>query len=74
MERGGEKRKRLPANSMILENAPRYFTVRFICKLTTRQDRSQYNEQITGFIKFVFPFFFLIIVKLNLERYVAYLM
>ena len=27
---GGEKRKRLPANPMILENAPWYFTVRFI--------------------------------------------
>ena len=36
---GGEKRKRLPASPTILENAPRYFTVRFICKLTARQDR-----------------------------------
>ena len=36
---GGEKRKRLPANPTILENAPWYFTVRFICKLTARQDR-----------------------------------
>ena len=30
----GEKRKHLPANPMILENAPWYFTLRFICKLT----------------------------------------
>ena len=36
----GEKRKRLPASPMILENAPWYFTVRFICKLTARQNRS----------------------------------
>jgi len=36
---GGEKRKRLPANPTILENAPWYFTVRFICKLTARQNR-----------------------------------
>ena len=35
---GGEKRKRLPANPTILENAPWYFTVRFICKLTARQN------------------------------------
>ena len=43
MEEGGgggeEKMKRLPANPTILENAPWYFTVRFICKLTARQDR-----------------------------------
>ena len=41
MEGGGgwEKRKRLPANPTILENAPSYFTVRFICKLTACQDR-----------------------------------
>ena len=38
-EEGGEKRKRLPANPTILENAPWYFTVRFICKLTARQNR-----------------------------------
>ena len=37
---GGEKRKRLPANPTILENAPWYFTVRLICKLTARQNRS----------------------------------
>ena len=37
--RGGKKRKRLSANPTILENAPCYFTDRFICKLTTRQDR-----------------------------------
>ena len=36
---GGEKRKRFPANSTILENAPWYFMVRFIYKLTARQDR-----------------------------------
>ena len=36
----------------ILENALSYFTVRFICKLTARQDRSQYNEQITRSVKF----------------------
>ena len=36
---GEEKRKRFPANPAILENAPWYFTVRFICKLTARQDR-----------------------------------
>ena len=36
----------------ILENALWYFTVRFICKLTARQNRSQYNEQITRFVKF----------------------
>ena len=36
---GGEKRKRFPANSTIMENAPWYFMVRFICKLTARQDR-----------------------------------
>ena len=35
----------------ILESALWYFTVRFICKLTARQDRSQYNEQITRFVK-----------------------
>ena len=58
VERGGEKRKRLPANSMILENAPWHCTVRFICKLTARQDRSLYNEQITGFVNFFFHFFF----------------
>ena len=34
---GGEKRKRLPANPTILKNAPWYFTVRLICKLTARQ-------------------------------------
>ena len=38
-EGGGEKRKRLPANTTILENAPWYLTVRFICKLTARQHR-----------------------------------
>ena len=37
---GGEKRKRLPANPTILKNAPWYFTVRLICKLTARQNRS----------------------------------
>ena len=37
---GGEKRKRLPANPTILENAPWYFTVRFLCKLTARQNRN----------------------------------
>ena len=37
MEGGGEKRKR--RNPTILENAPWYFTVLFICKLTARQDR-----------------------------------
>ena len=41
---GGEKRKRLPANPTILENAPWYFTVRFICKLTARQDRNITNR------------------------------
>ena len=41
----GEKRKWLPANPSILENAPWYFTVRFICKLIVRQNRA--NEQIT---------------------------
>ena len=35
--RGGKKRKRLPANPTILENAPWNFAVRFICKLTARQ-------------------------------------
>ena len=41
---GGDKRKRLPANPTILENAPWYFTVRFICKLTARQNRSITNR------------------------------
>ena len=41
---GGEKRKRLPANPTILENAPWYFTVRFICKLTARQNRNITNR------------------------------
>ena len=36
---GGEKRKCLPANPTILEKAPWYLTVRFICKLTARQNR-----------------------------------
>ena len=72
VERGGEKRKRLPANPMILENAPWHFTVRFICKLTARQDRSLYNEQITGFVKFVFLFFFNYC-QVKFKRYVAYL-
>ena len=31
---GEEKRKRLPANPTILKNAPWYFTVGFVCKLT----------------------------------------
>ena len=44
VEGGGEKRKRLPANPTILENAPWYFTVRFICKLTARQNRSITNR------------------------------
>ena len=42
--RGGEKRKRLPANHTILENSPWYFTVRFICKLTARQNRNITNR------------------------------
>ena len=41
---GGEKRKHLPANPTILENAPWYFTVRFICKLTAHQNRSITNR------------------------------
>ena len=41
---GGEKRKRLPANPTILENAPWNFTVRFICKLTARQNRNITNR------------------------------
>ena len=41
---GGEKRKRLPANPTILENALWYFTVRFICQLTARQNRSIMNR------------------------------
>ena len=44
VEGGGEKRKRLPANLTILENAPWYFTVRFICKLTARQNRNITNR------------------------------
>ena len=40
----GEKRKRLPANPTILKNAPWYFTVRFICKLTARQNRNITNR------------------------------
>ena len=46
MEGGGEggKRKRLPANPTILENAPWYFTIRFIWKLTVRQNRSFTNR------------------------------
>ena len=42
--RGGEKRKRLPANPTIPENAPWNFTVRFICKLTARQNRNITNR------------------------------
>ena len=34
---GEEKRKRLPANPTILENAPWYFTIRLIFKLAARQ-------------------------------------
>ena len=41
---GGEKRERLPASPTILENAPFYFTVRLICKLTARQKRSMTNR------------------------------
>ena len=41
---GGKKRKRLPANPTILKNAPWYFTVRFVCKLTARQNRSITNR------------------------------
>ena len=41
---GGEKRERLPASPTILENAPLYFTVRLICKLTARQNRSMTNR------------------------------
>ena len=41
---GGEKRKRLPANPTILKNAPWYFTVRLVCKLTARQNRSITNR------------------------------
>ena len=41
---GGEKRERLPATPTILENAPLYFTVRLICKLTARQNRSMTNR------------------------------
>ena len=41
---GGEKRERLPASPTILENAPLYFTVRLICKLTARQKRSMTNR------------------------------
>ena len=41
---GGDKRKCLPANPTILENAPWYFTVRFICKLTARQNRNITNR------------------------------
>ena len=44
MEGGGEKRERLPASPTILENAPLYFTVRLICKLTARQNRSMTNR------------------------------
>ena len=46
-KRGGgrEKRKRLPANPTVLENAPWYFTVRFICKFTARQNRSITNHE-----------------------------
>ena len=43
---GGEKRKRLPTNPTILENAPLYFMVQFICKLTARQDRYRIDYQI----------------------------
>ena len=35
-EGGGEK-KRMPENPVILENAPWYFTIWFICKLTVCQ-------------------------------------
>ena len=41
---GGEKSKRLLANPMILENAPWYFTIRFIWNLTARQNRSFTNR------------------------------
>ena len=44
---GGDKRKGLPENPTIPENAPWYFTVRFICKLIARHNRSTKNEQIT---------------------------
>ena len=44
VEGGGEKRKRLPANPTILENALWYFTVRFVYKLTARQNRSITNR------------------------------
>ena len=47
---GGEKRKCLPANPTILENAPWYVMVRFICKLTARQNRTDY-PWITRFVK-----------------------
>ena len=41
---GGEKRKRLPTNPTILENAPGNFTVWFIFKLTACQNRSIMNR------------------------------
>ena len=44
VEGGGEKRKGLPVNPTILENAPWYFTARFTCELTARQNRSITNR------------------------------
>ena len=46
----GRRRKCLPTNPTILEKTPWYFTVRFICKLTARQNRTDY-PWITRFVK-----------------------
>ena len=50
--KGRGEEEMIAGKPTILENALWYFTVRFICKLTARQDRRQYNEQITRFVKF----------------------
>ena len=44
VEGGGEKRKGLPVNPTILENAPWYFTARFTCELAACQNRSITNR------------------------------
>ena len=38
---GGGEKKRLPENPVILENAPRYFTVWFICSFDSNVNNGQ---------------------------------
>ena len=52
--RGRGEEECLPVNPTILENAPWYFMVGFICKLTVHQNRTDY-PWITRFVKLLSP-------------------